>query len=117
MPARLVDYSDSQQAVVYVRVPGWLHNMIVSAARSGGMSVNNWAAVVLLGAAESGVGLPAAPVAVAPVPSVSDLVVGGVLGRTVLEPCGRPSPCERAEAGTHMVGGLTFCNHCRIRVG
>lgn len=117
MSAECVDYSDVQQAVVYVRVPGWLHNLIVSAARSRGLSVSAWCGVVLLGAAESGVGLPVPPVAVGPVPSVADLVEGSVLGRRVLEPCGRPSPCERAVAGTHMVGGMLFCNHCRIRVG
>jgi hypothetical protein len=47
MPAEPVDYSDDRQAVVYVRVPGWLHNLIVRVAEGRGLSVNGWAAVVL----------------------------------------------------------------------
>lgn len=101
---------------MYARVPGWLHNLIVEAARSRGMSVNGWAAVVLMSAAEKDAGLPSPPIARAPVPSRADVVRDYLLGGTTLEPCGRPSPCERASAGTHKVGGLTFCNHCRIRI-
>jgi hypothetical protein len=115
MPAEPIDYSDDQQAVVYVRMPGWLHNLIVAAARGEGLSVNGWAVLVLKQAAESGVGLPAPPVAHAAVPTLQDIVEGRLLGRTVLEPCGKLYPCERHE-GTHEVGGSVFCNHCRIRI-
>jgi hypothetical protein len=113
MSAEPVDYSDVQQAVVYVRVPGWLHNLIVRAAEGRGLSVNQWCAGVLLRAAE---GVPAG-VEVVSVPSVADRVEGVAAGRVVLEPCGRPSPCERMTAGTHRVGGFEYCNHCRVRVG
>jgi len=116
MPARTVDYSDDKLVVVYVRVPGWLHNLIVSVAGGAGLSVNQWAAAVLKSAAESGVGLPAPPVARVAVPSMEDVVTGRLLGRTVLEPCGRASPCERATVGTHRVGGFEYCNYCRIRI-
>jgi len=116
MPAEPVDYSDDRQAVVYVRVPGWLHNLIVRVAEGRGLSVNGWAAVVLKVAAERDAGLPAPPVARAAVPSRGDVVVGFLLGRTVLEPCGRVSPCERASVGTHRVGDFEYCNYCRIRI-
>lgn len=116
MPARKINYSDEQQAVVYVRVPGWLHNLVDRAAENKKLSTNEWAALVLKVAAERDVGLPPPPIARAPVPSYADVVEGALLGKVVLEPCGRPSPCERQKAGTHRVGKYEFCNHCRIRV-
>jgi hypothetical protein len=116
MPAKKIDYSDEQQAVVYVRVPGWLKNLINEAAEDKGMTVNGWAAVVLMSAAEKDAGLPPPPIARAPVPTRADAVRDYLLGETTLEPCGRRTPCERATAGTHTVGGLEFCNFCRVRV-
>lgn len=117
MPGKIIDYSDDRQAVVYVRVPGWLKNLVSRAAEARGMSVNDWAANVLKAAAETGVGLPAPPFSKAPTPTRQAVVEDWLMGRQTVEPCGKPYPCERATAGTHKVGGLEFCSFCRIRVG
>jgi hypothetical protein len=119
MPAKLIKYKDEKIAVVYVRVPGWLKNLISEAAESRKTSVNNWCANILKSAAETGTGLPEPPKSHGPVPSAQDVVrdyLSGEKGK-LLEPCGKQAPCERRAAGTHRVGDFEYCNHCRVRIG
>ena len=78
------------------------------------MTLTTWALNVLKEALDEERGVPAAPPPVAPVPSAQQVLRGYLVGEEVLEPCGRPAPCERD--GTYMVGDLEFCGACRVRV-
>jgi hypothetical protein len=117
MPARTINYADDKKAIVYVRVPGWLKNLIKEVAKSRGKTQNDWAATVLKHAAESGAGMPEPIPARVPIPLPEDVLRSYLAGKEVLEPCGKPYPCEMRQAGTHDVGGYRYCNACRIRVG
>lgn len=103
-------------AVIYVRVPGWLKNAIADQCAKNAISVNRWAANILLRAYEEDHHIPEAPPAQAPLPTVTDVIRGYLTGETVLEPCGREAPCEREVAGAFRVAGVEYCNFCRIRV-
>lgn len=101
---------------VSVRVPGWLKNRVAAEAAENGLSINRWAAGVLLRAVESGEGFPEAPPAQVPLPSPDQVLRGYLSGEDVVEPCGQASPCERAVVGVDVVDGMSFCRACRIRV-
>lgn len=114
MSRRPVRHGDDVRVQVSVRVPGWLKNRVADAAAAEGVSINTFCAGVLLRAVERGEGFPEPPPAQAPVPSPERVLRGFLTGEDVLEPCGRPYPCERS--GVTVVEGLAFCNECRIRV-
>ena len=101
---------------VSVRVPGWLKNRVAAEAAKRGLTINKWAAGVLLRAVESGEGFPEAPPAQVPLPSPDHVLRAYLSGEDVVEPCGKAAPCERAVAGVDVVDGMSFCRHCRIRV-
>lgn len=113
----MVVHDADATAVVYVRVPGSVKNRIVALAGSQGVSVNAWAANVLLRALELGEGLPEAPRGVAPVPDGGAVLRAYVEGERVLLPCGERGSCEGLGVGRLVVGGVEFCSVCRIRVG
>lgn len=111
-----VVHRDDATAVLYVRVPGWLKNRVAILADEEGVSLNSWVANAVNRCVEEGFGLPPAPPARAATPGVREVLDAYFHGDSLIEPCGRPAPCERAEAGTYEVGGLVFCEFCRIRI-
>ena len=48
MPQKPLRHKPDANAVVYVRVPGWVKNACLDAATSAGMTLNAWAASVLI---------------------------------------------------------------------
>ena len=111
----LVQHGDDVTAVVYVRVPGWLKNRIAKVAESHGLSMNAWAANILLEAVEESRGIPTEP-AFVPMPDLMDLIVGDMSGKGALQPCGVYGKCGRESLGTFEVSGIEYCESCRIRV-
>lgn len=103
-------------AVLYVQMPGWLKNQIIDQSEAEGQSVSSWVQNVLYLAVQEGQGVPPPPPAQAPLPSVGDVLRGYVTGEQIIEPCGRPAPCERMAAGTTRVGDVDYCKHCGIRL-
>ena len=114
MSRRPVRHSDDARVQVSVRVPGWLKNRVADAAGREGVSINTWCAGLFVRGVEGSEGFPEPPPAQAPVPSPERVLRGFLTGEDVLEPCGRPYPCERS--GVTVVEGLAFCVECRIRV-
>lgn len=110
----VVKYRNDATAVLYVRLPGWLKNEITERCNTEGVSVTSWTANVLKHALEEEWALPDAPPAAAPIPTSDDLIRGYVRGETIIEPCGKPSPCERT--AVIEVAGVGYCDHCNIRV-
>ncbi len=114
MPASPERYRDTTTAVVYVRVPGWLKNEITEHAREAGLSINAWAANILMRGLEGEIGLPEPPRAEYPVATPQQVIGDYLRGEDTVEPCGKPAPCERT--GTFTVSGFEFCEVCRIRL-
>lgn len=113
MTQPIVDHHDTAQAVIYVRVPGWLKNQITRCATTSGLTVNAWAANVLELATRQDP-LPPAP-ARAPLPDTVDTLRAYLTGNRLLAPCGQPWPCDVDTAGTHDTAGISWCNACGIR--
>ena len=110
----VVKHADGATAVLYIRVPGWLKNEITEHCNTEGVSVTSWAANALKRAVEDDLGIPPSPPARAPLPTSMDVLRGYLSGEEVLEPCGKPAPCERT--GAIEVAGVSYCDHCNIRI-
>lgn len=110
----VVKYRKDATAVLYVRMPGWLKNEITEWCEDSGLSVTSWVNNALKHALEQEWDVPEAPPAPVPLPTRADVVRGYLTGEEILEPCGRPSPCERTQIID--VSGIGYCDHCNIRV-
>lgn len=113
MTQPIVEHDPDAQAVIYVRVPGWLKNKITAIAAENGMTVNTWAANVLQLATRNNPIPP--PPARAPIPDATDTIRAYLTGERLLSPCGQPWPCRLDTEGTTTVAGLTYCTACGIR--
>lgn len=111
-----VRHRDDQTAVLYVRVPGWLKEQVVEHCEQLGVSVSSWVANLARLGVLQGQGIPEPPRADQGVPSPQMVLEGIVTGLGTIEPCGRPTPCERDEVGSDWLDGMEFCRHCHIRV-
>ena len=111
-----IKHNDDSIVQLMVRMPGWLKNRIAAHAEAQGVTMNKWAAGVLLRALEADQGIPEPPPARYPLPTTEESIRLVLRGETLFEPCGKAAPCEREEAGTSEVQGMTFCNHCHIRI-
>lgn len=105
---------DDSSYNLVIRIPGWFKNEILEHVQSLEVPVNTWAISVLREALRAQQGLPPAPPAAAPLPTISDVLRSYVTGEKVLMPCGQPGPC----AGDDPVelGGYAYCRECSIRV-
>lgn len=99
---------------VVIRVPGWFKNEIIEHCDELGTSLNSWIIYTLREALRADAGLPPAPPALAPLPTLEDTLRAYVAGERIIMPCGKPGPC----AGENPVplGGFEYCSECSIRV-
>jgi len=116
MPRNAIRHKDDAVVQLMVRMPGWLKTRITDHSASMGLTMNKWAAGILLRAVESGEGFPEPPPAKYPLPTTEEAIRTYLRGETLFEPCGKAAPCERDEAGVSKLQGMSFCNHCQIRV-
>lgn len=116
MPRKPIKHKDEAIVQLNVRMPGWLKNQIAKHCAEQGLTMNKWAAGVLLRASETGDGFPDPPPAEYPLPTAEESIRLILRGETLFEPCGKAAPCEREEVGVRKVDGMEFCNHCHIRV-
>lgn len=97
-----------------VRVPGWFKNELIEHCENLDTSLNSWIIYTLREALRASAGLPPAPPALAPLPTIEDTLRAYVAGERLLMPCGKQAPC----AGENPVslGGYEYCPECSIRV-
>lgn len=114
MPLKPRIVGEDSVAHLQTRLPGWLKNRIVGRAEAEGLSVQAWVANVLYLAVDSD--FPPPPPARAPIPTEMDALRAYLTGERLLEPCGRPAPCERREVPEVTVDSVAYCGHCRVRI-
>lgn len=111
--------SDDRNSTVrfMVSVPRWLRERLVEVAARDGVSVSELCSVMLLKACGDTIGVPAPPPAVAPIPSVSDVLRDYVSGEgRLVGPCGERWPCGFERGQGVFIGDLEFCSVCNVRV-
>jgi hypothetical protein len=116
MPRRPIKHRDDAVVQLMIRMPGWLKNKIAVHADGKNLSMNKWAAGILFRALQAEQGIPEPPPAKYPLPTLEESIRIQLRGDTLFEPCGKPAPCEREEAGTSTLQGMEFCNHCQVRI-
>lgn len=128
MPQKPLRHKPDANAVVYVRVPGWVKNACLDAARSSGMTVNAWAASVLIEASRVASRETAhdtshhdTPHDTTPhgtphdTPTLVDTISSWIMGSPLVAPCGKAWPCPASER-TDEAAGLHYCSECGVRV-
>lgn len=115
MPRKPEKSRDDAIVQLLVRMPGWLKNKIAKRSAQEGVSMNKWAAAVLFRALTAD-SFPAPPPAEYPLPTLEESIRIQIRGDSLFEPCGKPAPCEREEAGVSELQGMAFCNHCQVRI-
>lgn len=101
---------------LHIHMPSWVKELVVAAAEEEGMSMSQYCAHVLAVRARDTIGIPIPPAAVAPLPTVSDVLRTYVEGSKMIGPCGDAWPCEYREEGSKFIGDAEFCGECNIRV-
>tara|TARA_B100000029_G_scaffold514096_1_gene615647 strand:+ start:1379 stop:1729 length:351 start_codon:yes stop_codon:yes gene_type:complete len=109
-------YPEHASVQTILHLPGRIRNELVDHVQSLGTTMNEWCGIVIRKALEEEQGLPAPPPAAAPIPTKVDILRQYLTGDQVLEPCGKPYPCERETTDPEFHGQLEFCGHCRIMV-
>ena len=109
-------YPDHATVQVTLNMPGRVRNELADHVKSIGSTMNAWCGVVIRKALEEVQGLGPAPPAAAPIPTSIDILRQYLTGETVLEPCGRPYPCQREDTDSEFHGAVEYCGHCRIMV-
>lgn len=106
--------TDDSNYNLVIRIPGWFKNEILEHVDSLGTQVNIWVTSALREALRAQQGLPPAPPAAAPLPTLDEVLRSYVTGEKLLMPCGKPGPC----AGEDPVelGSFWYCRECSIRV-
>lgn len=111
-----VTHRDDAEAVLYIRVPGWLKNDLAGLADQQGLSINAWCANQLRLALREQRGLPAPPVPAGPVAGPVEAVRAWLEGETLLTPCGRTGSCAGTDGEVELVSGVGWCRECGIRL-
>ena len=109
-------FPDTATVQTTLHLPGRVRNDLADHCQQLGTNMNEWCGVVIREALEAAHGLPPSPQAAAPKPTRVDILRQYLTGETVLEPCGRPYPCQREDTDPEFHGTLEFCGHCRIKV-
>ncbi len=109
-------YPDHAVVQLILNMPGRVRNDLVDHVESIGSTLNEWCGIVIRKALEEEQGLPPVPPPSAPKPTKVDILRQYLTGDTVLEPCGKPYPCQRETTESEFHGQLEFCGHCRIKV-
>ena len=87
-------YPDHATVPVIINLPGRVRNDLVEEAQ----------------------GLPPVPPPSAPKPDRIDILRQYLTGESVLEPCGKPFPCQREDTDPEFHGASEYCGYCRIKV-
>ena len=111
IPKRYPEHASVQTTL---HLPGRLRNELADYCESLGTTMNEWCGVVIRKALEEARGLPEPPPPAAPIPTRVDILRQYLTGETVLEPCGKPYPCQRESTDPEFHGAIEFCGHCRI---
>lgn len=131
MPQKPLRHKPDANAVVYVRVPGWVKNACLDAATSAGMTVNAWAASVLIEASRitshettHDTTLHDTPHDTShhtphdtphDTPTLVETLSSWITGSPLVAPCGKAWPCPASER-TDEAAGLHYCSECGVRV-
>lgn len=107
-------YPEHASVQTVLHLPGRLRNELVDYCNSLGVTMNEWCGIVIRQALEEARGLPEPPPPAAPIPTRVDILRQYLTGEQVLEPCGKPYPCERERTDPELHGSIEFCGHCRI---
>lgn len=103
--------------VIHLRVPGWLKNQMLELANDDGISLRSWVMMACKAVVENKVNVPPPPPAVAPVPTVQQVIEDYLSGSSgTIAPCGKQWPCELDEEGTVKLTNVEYCAECNIRV-
>lgn len=116
MPAKPRKSRADKPAVIVLRLPGHLKNRLIDYCDSLGVPYTNWAVLALLAQMDAGLGVPAPPPAVAPIPSQVDQLHAYLRGERLTLPCGREGTSCPGTESPERVAGFGFCPECRIRV-
>ena len=106
----------NKQVSIHMSMPAWVKELIAEAAEAEGMSMSQYCAHILALRARDTIGIPNPPPAVAPIPTVSDVLRTYVDGSKMIGPCGEPWPCEYREESSKFIGDAEFCGTCNVRV-
>ena len=109
-------YPDHATVQVTLNLPGRVRNDLVDHVKEIGSTMNEWCGVVIRKALEEAQGLGPVPPPAAPKPHRIDILRQYLTGESVLEPCGKPYPCQREDTDSEFHGAVEFCGHCRIKV-
>lgn len=109
-------HPDDAEAVLYVRIPGWLKNQITDLADTDDVSLATFVGVALRDIARDKRGLPVPPPPAAPMPDAAAMLRAYVEGDHVLTPCGRKDRCAGMETEPVKIGSVRFCGSCDIRI-
>ena len=101
---------------LHVHMPVWVKELVAATAEEEGMSMSQFCAHVLAVAARDTIGIPEPPPAVAPLPTVSDVLRTYIEGSKMIGPCGNAWPCEYSEEASKFIGDAEFCGSCNVRV-
>ena len=87
-------------------------NAVIDLCASEGVSLQQWMAVIVMSAVREGQGLPRLADG-QPLPDAGDMLRAYFEGVRVLQPCGR-TDCVPVPV---IVGSVSFCDSCGVRVG
>jgi hypothetical protein len=103
-------------ALLSIRVPGWLKNEIADQAAAAGVSISSYLGAIVHRVARRDLGMPDPPPAKAPVPDVSDVLRAYATGQPILTPCGQRETCQGLDMEAVKIGSVRFCAACDIRL-
>ena len=112
------DHVDPNRTVaVQTRVPGFIKNDLIDFAEREGMSLNQATALILKTFLEEDRGIPQAPPAEVPVPTLRSVLQAYHEGTSLIGPCGQSwdTGCKYQECGVRKIDDAEFCAECNIR--
>lgn len=102
---------------LHISLPIWVKELVSAAAAAENTSVSQYCAHALSTLARDTIGVPRTPPAVAPVPTVSDVLRNYVEGNSkLIGPCGDAWPCGYSADQSNWIGDCEFCAECNVRV-
>ena len=111
-------YRDYQSDTVRmtISIPNEVRKLAIEASEECDIPLTQFISYAIREAARDTIGIPKPPPAVAPVPSVSDVLRSYVEGgERLIGPCGERWPCQYAETAPEVLNDWEFCGSCGIR--
>ena len=109
-------HPDDVDALLSIRVPGWLKNEIVDQAKAADVSISAYLGAIIHRVVRRDLGLPEPPPAKVPIPDVADVLRAYATGQPMLTPCGAHGSCPGLDAEPLRIGSVRFCSICDIRL-